>query len=274
MIPILLRIGPITIYSYGFMVAMAFIVGGWLVTSEFKLRGYSPELASSLVLWVAIASFAGARLNDILDNWPAYAADPKRMIFSSTGFVFYGGLIGGLLTAIVFARRFRIPWLTLADMCAPAMALGHAIGRQGCQISGDGDWGTPSTLPWAMAYPKAIVGWNEWTVLTLDNHYLVSGFYPDVRVHPTPIYESLLYIAVFLVLWRMRKGTPVEGRVFYVFLMLYGMSRFLVEFLRINPRVLFGLSEAQLVSLVMMIAGGAAYTLSVVRNALSSARTT
>lgn len=260
MIPILLRIGPITIYSYGFMVALAFVVGDWLVTSEFKRRRYDAGLASTLFVSVAIASFAGARLNDVIDDLPFYSADPKSIIFSSAGFVFYGGFIGGFLASIVFAHRFRFRWLTLADMCAPAVALAHAIGRQGCQLSGDGDWGTPSKLPWAMAYPKAIVGWNAETVLALDRHgNLISGFYPGVRVHPTPIYESALYIAVFLVLRRMQKRTQVEGRVFYIFLMLYGASRFLVEFLRINPRVLLRLSEAQLISLVMMIAGGAAY---------------
>src|SRR5713101_5455319 len=123
MIPIPLRIGPITIYSYG----LAFIVGDRLVTSEFKRRGYDAGLASTLVAWVAIASFGGARLNDVIDNWRIYSTDPKSIIFSSTGFVFYGGFIGGSLASIVFAHRFRIRWLTLADMCAPALALAHAI---------------------------------------------------------------------------------------------------------------------------------------------------
>jgi phosphatidylglycerol:prolipoprotein diacylglycerol transferase len=265
MIPILLRIGPITIYSYGFMVALASSsVTGWLQASS---SGYDAGLASSLVLWVAIASFGGARLNDVIDNWRIYSADPKSIIFSSTGFVFYGGFIGGLLASIVFARRFRIRSLMLADMCAPALALAHAIGRQGCQLSGYGDWGTPSRLPWAMAYPRAIVGWNAETVMAVDKHGdLIPGFYSGVRVHPTPIYESALYLAVFLVLRRMQKRTPVEGRVFYIFLMLYGASRFLVEFLRSNPRLLLGLSEAQLISLVMMIAGGASYAASITRH--------
>src|SRR5216683_7722594 len=95
MIPILLRIGPITIYSYGFMVALAFLIGDRLVASEFKRRGYGAGLASSLVLWVAIASFGGARLNDVIDNWRIYSADPKSIIFSSTGFVFYAASSGG-----------------------------------------------------------------------------------------------------------------------------------------------------------------------------------
>jgi len=263
MIPILLHIGPITVYSYGFMVALSFIVGDRLLTSEFERCGHDPALASTLVLWVAVASFAGARVNDILDNWTAYTADPKTMIFSSTGFVFYGGFLGGLITSIIFARRFRIPWLTIVDMCAPVLALGHAIGRQGCQLSGDGDWGTPSNLPWAMAYPKAIVGWNAETVLRLDKRgNLLSGFYPGVRVHPTPIYESVLYLAVFVLLWRFRGRTWVEGRVAYLFLILYGASRFVVEFLRINPRVFFGLSEAQLISLAMIIWGSSALAVS------------
>src|SRR5260370_28295260 len=160
------------------MVALAFIVGGRLLTSAFGRWGYDPALAWTLVLWVEIVSFAGARLNDILDNWPAYTAYPKSMIFSSMGFVFYGGFVGGLIASIVFARWFRIPWLTLADMCAPVLALGHAIGRQGCPLSGDGDWGMLSNLPWAMAYPKAIFGWNAEPVLSVDKQgNLLSGFY-------------------------------------------------------------------------------------------------
>jgi phosphatidylglycerol:prolipoprotein diacylglycerol transferase len=151
----------------------------------------------------------------------------------------------------------------MADICAPALIIGHAIGRLGCQFSGDGDWGLPSTLPWAMAYPKAIVGWNAQTVLKLDSHdNLVSGFFPGVRVHPTPVYESILYAAVFLFLWSIRKKPSIEqntGRLFYLYLMLAGASRFLVEFVRINPRIFLGLSEAQLISIAMMLIGIIAY---------------
>jgi phosphatidylglycerol---prolipoprotein diacylglyceryl transferase len=260
MIPVLLRVGPLTIYSYGLMMALAFIVADMVLAAECKRRSISTDFASSLVVWCAIAGLAGARLLDVINNLPAYLADPKAIIFSGSGFVWYGGLIAGVIAAYLVARRYRIGFLTTADMSAPALAIGQAIGRMGCQLSGDGDWGLPSNLPWAMAYPKAIVGWNGGTVLKLDRYgQLVSGFYPGVRVHPAPIYEAILYVGVFVLLWSLRGRSNIAGRLFYLYLILAGASRFLVEFIRINPRIWLGLSEAQFVGLFMVLVGSAAY---------------
>lgn len=275
MIPVLLQVGPIRIYSYGLMVALAFLTGDVVLASEFKRRGYDPQKASSVVLWAAVFSLLGARLNDIVDNLPAYMADPKSMLLSGAGFVYYGGFIAGTATIYVLARRFKMPFLRLADMAAPALVLGHAIGRVGCQLAGDGDWGMVSTLPWAMAYPRAIVGWNSQTVLGLDSHgELVSAFHPSVRVHPAPLYETILYLGVFIVLWSARKRIRTDGRVFYLFLMLAGASRFMVEFIRVNPRLLLGLSEAQLVSTAMLAIGAGGWLLSGARHPAAAARRT
>jgi phosphatidylglycerol:prolipoprotein diacylglycerol transferase len=235
-------------------------VGDFIVTHECRRRGYNPEMANALVVWGAIGGIVGARIYDVADDWPAYAAHPASIVFSGAGFVWYGGLIGGIIATWLVARYYGISFLTVADMGAPAVVLGQAFGRMGCQLSGDGDWGLPSKLPWAMAYPKAIVGWNPETVLKLNAHgQLVSGFYPGVRVHPTPIYEAILYVLVFLALWSWRKKAAAEGQLLYMYLVFAGAARFLVEFLRINPRVLWGLSEAQLISIVMMVAGAAAW---------------
>ena len=145
-------------------------------------------------------------------------------------------------------------------MCAAPLALGMGFGRMGCQLSGDGDWGLPSSMPWAMAYPRAIVGWGPETVLKLDSHgNLVSGFFPGVRVHPAPIYEAILYVAIFGFLWSIRKKIRLEGELLYLYLILAGAARFVVEFVRINPRVLWGLSEAQLISLIMIATGSIAW---------------
>jgi len=145
-------------------------------------------------------------------------------------------------------------------MSAPALVLGMAFGRMGCQLSGDGDWGLPSRLPWAMAYPRAIVGWGPGTVLKLDRDgNLVSGFYPGVRVHPAPIYEAIFYVATFALLWSLRKKVTREGELLYLYLILAGAARFVVEFVRINPRVLWDLSEAQLISLSMIAVGAVAW---------------
>jgi phosphatidylglycerol:prolipoprotein diacylglycerol transferase len=145
-------------------------------------------------------------------------------------------------------------------MAGPALVIGQALGRIGCLVSGDGDWGLPTTLPWGMQFPNAIVGWNGNTVLKLDSQdHLVSGFYPGVHVHPTPIYEAVAYTLIFLFLWSRRKQTKVPGQIFYIYMMLAGTARFLVEFLRVNPRVFMDLSEAQLIALVMMVLGTSLY---------------
>lgn len=273
MIPVLLHLGPIKIYSYGLMMALGFIAAYLVVTADSKRRGLNPDYASVLVVWCGAAGIVGARIYDVLDNLRAYMADPSAMIFSGAGFVWYGGLAGGIVAVWLISRRYRVRFLTTVDILAPAAAIGQAFGRIGCLLSGDGDWGLPSKLPWAMAFPHAIVGWNARTVLKLNEHgQLVSGFYPGVRVQPAPIYEAALYFGVFIVLWSLRRKINVEGRLFYLYLIMAGASRFLVEFVRINPRVLFDLSEAQLIAIVMMVVGVAAYYYSVVKQPAAQPR--
>jgi phosphatidylglycerol:prolipoprotein diacylglycerol transferase len=262
MLPVLFHLGPLTVYSFGLMMALGFLAADYVIRLECQRRGFDPEYSSSIVIGAAVAGIAGSRIYAILDDLPAYLADPKSMIFSGSGFVFYGGMIGGVLGAYLVSRWYRISFGATIDMCAPALAIGQAIGRIGCLLSGDGDWGLPSTMPWAMAYPRAIVGWNSDTVLKLDEHYhLVSGFFPGVRVHPAPIYETILYLGVFYVLWSMRKTSHPAGRLIYWYMVLAGAARFVVEFVRINPRVFGPLSEAQLIAIAMMLIGGVALML-------------
>jgi phosphatidylglycerol---prolipoprotein diacylglyceryl transferase len=263
MIPILLKLGPVTVYSYGLMMALGIIAAEVLLVIECRRRRIDSDYASTLVLWAAIGGLVGARALDVLDNFAAYAQHPATIIFSGSGFAWYGGLIGGLVAAYFVARHRGIRFLLTMDMAMPALLVGHAIGRMGCLLSGDGDWGLPTRMPWGMAYPNAIVGWNPQTVLKLNARgQLVSGFYPGVRVQPTPIFEALLYIAIAVfLLWGMRRRKWVDGRVFYLFLVLAGSARFLVEFWRINPRILWGLTEYQLFAIVMMIAGTVALLL-------------
>jgi phosphatidylglycerol:prolipoprotein diacylglycerol transferase len=257
MIPVLFHLGPLTVYSYGLMMALGFLAADYVIRLECIRRGLDPEYSSSIVIAAAVAGLIGSRVYAILDDLPTYLADPKSMIFSGSGFVFYGGMIGGLLGAYLVSRWYRIGIGVTMDMCGPALAIGQAIGRIGCLLSGDGDWGLPSTLPWAMSYPKAIVGWNSETVLKLDDHYrLISGYFPGVRVHPAPIYETILYVGVFIILWSMRKTSHPPGRIMYWYLLLGGAARFLVEFVRINPRVFYMFSEAQLIGFAMMVVGG------------------
>ena len=241
MIPDVLHLGPIPIHLFGIFLALAFLVAGWVADQEFVRKGYAPGLASSLVVWAAVGGIAGARLWIVLAAWPEFVRAPASFLLTGGGFVWFGGLAGGALAATLFFRRHGIPWLRGADAVAPALALGQAIGRIGCQLAGDGDWGEETTLPWGMAYPYAVVGWDK---------------PPGVRVHPTPLYEFAAYTAIFAVLWRLRRGTAPDGVLFSWYLVLHGTARFLVEIVRVNPRIAFGLSEAQLVSLVLVGVGG------------------
>ena len=241
MIPDILHIGPVPIHLFGIFLALAFLAAGWAAGREFERKGYDPALASSAVVWAAVGGLVGARLWILLDAWPEFVRAPWTFLVTGGGFVFYGGLLGGTLAVTLFFWREHIPWLTGADACAPAIALGQAIGRLGCQAAGDGDWGKETALPWGMAYPYAVVGWDK---------------PPGVRVHPTPLYEAAAYAAIFALLWRLRREPAADGAILALYLVLSGAARFLVEFVRVNPRIAFGLTEAQLVSLTLVVVGG------------------
>jgi phosphatidylglycerol:prolipoprotein diacylglycerol transferase len=199
-----------------------------------------PDFGWEVVLWGIIGGLVGARLWVIGEQWSTFLEAPFRFAFSSGGLAWYGGLAGGTLAVTLYFRRQSIGWLTGADAAAPALAIGQAVGRIGCQVSGDGDWGTETTLPWGMAYPHAVVGWDK---------------PPGVVVHPTPVYEFAAYLAVFFYLLRLRRRGAAPGASFGSYLALVGIARFLVEFVRINPRVLFGLTVAQIVSVLQVAIG-------------------
>ncbi len=152
-----------------------------------------------------------------------------------------------MLAATWVVRREGIPWLKAADICAPALALAYGIGRIGCHVAGDGDWGIETTAPWGVAYTNAIIGWV--------NPLTGVPYPPGVKVHPTPIYEFLQALVVFGILWSLRKKAYPDGTIFWLYLILSGVARFTVEFWRVNPPLALGLSEAQWFSLVLVAAG-------------------
>jgi phosphatidylglycerol:prolipoprotein diacylglycerol transferase len=245
--PIIVSIGPITIYSFGVMLALAFLASGNVVERELRRKHLDPELASSFVLWAAVGGLVGSRVLSFVDDWDGFVADPFAFVFTGAGFVFYGGLIGGFATVSLFIWRRGLPWAVVTDCIAHSLAVGQAIGRIGCLLAGDGDWGVPTTLPWAMRFPNAIIGWDAWVQ--------ANGLPADVLVHPAPIYESLGYATVFLVLWSLRKRPHPPGVMLWLYLILSPMVRLLVEFIRINPKIAYGLSEAQLISMVLITVG-------------------
>jgi phosphatidylglycerol:prolipoprotein diacylglycerol transferase len=240
MIPDVLHIGPIPIHLFGIFLALGFLAASHVLGLELGRKGWNPAHANSVILWAAVGGLVGARLWLVLEGWSDFVRAPAEFLLTGGGFVWYGGLVGGALALTLYFRRHGIPWLLGADAAAPALALGQAIGRIGCQLSGDGDWGAETTLPWGMAYPYAVVGWDK---------------APGVRVHPTPLYEMALYLGIFALLWTRRTRPAPDGTAIAWYLVLHGSARFLVEFLRINPEVALGLTAAQLMSLALVAAG-------------------
>jgi phosphatidylglycerol---prolipoprotein diacylglyceryl transferase len=246
-VPVLFSLGPLTVYTFGAMMALGFLVGGYAVSEGLERKGMDPEEAWSIVLWAAVGGIAGSRVLAILGDLRAFFESPLGSLISGSGFVWYGGLIGGLLSVTIFLRVRGMPWLRSVDCIAPGAAIGQAIGRIGCQVSGDGDWGHATTLPWGVAYPDAIVGWSVWLAQ--------SGLPPETRVHPAPVYETLAYSAIFVVLWKMRdRGLP-DGSVLWTYLVLSSVARFLIEAVRIEPVLALGLTEAQWIALGLAAVG-------------------
>lgn len=222
------------------MMAVAFLVAGWLLSKELNRRGMPEAFGSSIVFWAAVGGIGGAKLWAVVEDWRALIEDPLGVIFSGSGFTWYGGLVGGTAAVSWAIYRSGLPWLRVVDCISAPMALAYGIGRIGCQLAGDGDWGTVTTVPWGMAYPNAIIGWS---------------YPPGVRVHPAPIYEMLASFATFAVLWSIRKRPRPDGNLFWLYLILAPGARFFIEFYRINPVVALDLSAAQWFSLLLMAIG-------------------
>src|ERR671919_582650 len=230
-----IEIGPLTLQTFGICFALAFIAAGALIWRRLDELGKPVDWAYEMGFAALIGGIVGARLNFVIENYDTVKDDLLGNIFSGSGLVWYGGAIGGAIGVLLWAWWRGYLTLALLDLAAPALALGYAIGRIGCQVSGDGDYGKAWDGPWAMAYP--------------------DGTVPiDTPVHPTPVYETLTMGLVALLLWRLRDRLT-NGLLFALYLLLAGAERLLVEFIRRNDDVALGLTQAQLISVGMMIAG-------------------
>jgi phosphatidylglycerol:prolipoprotein diacylglycerol transferase len=236
--PVLGHIGSMPIQSFGLMLAVAFVAAGVLMQRDFARKGEPPELAWAMVIGGMLGGLLGARLNLALELPDAFRAAPVAFLTSRSGFVWYGGVLGGVLGTLWPIRHWRVSWASAADTAAPVLALGLAIGRIGCHLAGDGDWGTPSTLPWAIAYPNGTAPWLH---------------PPGVRVHPAALYECVALLTIFAALWRLRGRVAPAGALFALYLVATGLVRFAVEMVRTNPPVALGLTEAQWVSLAVAV---------------------
>ncbi len=228
--PELFKIGPITIYSYGVMLALAFVVGIYLARDRAIKAGIDSKVIMDLSVYVLLSSIVGARLLYILTNLDEYREHPLEAIFSRTGFVFYGGLIFAIIVGLWYLKRQKLPVWQIADVVAPSIPIGQAIGRIGCFLNGC-CYGKPTTLPWGVK---------------------VAGRDPlDLTpLHPTQIYSSVGDLIIFFILsywWKRRK---FEGQIFLMYLVLYSILRFVVEIYRgDNPYFLFNLTLSQLLSI-------------------------
>lgn len=247
MVPVLIELGPVALHSFGAMMALAFLVAGYVVSLEMGRKGMDPEDAWSIVLWAAVGGIVGARLFVIFSDWEGFLDRPFAFLVTGSGFIWYGGLVGGFIAVSVWIACRGYAWLRVVDCIAPALAFGQAIGRVGCQISGDGDWGVPTELPWGMSYPRAVIGWEAWT--------RSAGLPLDVTVHPAPVYETLAYSAIFLVMWRLRDRGFADGSMLWLYFVLSSIARFLVEIVRIEPIVAWGLTQAQWFAIVLVVVG-------------------
>ena len=277
---------PLPIYSFGAMVALGALVAGWLLGKELdryykagringvkmpaelqksnskgkgaQRRGKKEVLVSpSYAVWTItiialVSGFLGAKVFHALENLDKFAANPMGMLFSTGGFTFYGGLIVGTIVVIWYLRKKDLSVPVFADSLAPGLMIAYGIGRLGCHLSGDGDWGIaanldlqPGWMPdwlWAETYSKNILGVD------------LSA----APVYPTPIYEFFAGVLIFAILWSLRKHPFVNGWLFFVYLMFNGIERFLIEKIRVNNIFdLFGLevTQAEIISTAIFLIG-------------------
>jgi phosphatidylglycerol:prolipoprotein diacylglycerol transferase len=239
-------LGPITLQTFGLMMGLGFVVAGLAASRFLKELGKPVDWAYEMVFAALVGGIVGARLWWVVENWSEAKDDVLSSLFSGAGLVWYGGAIGGALAVLLWAWRRKFLTLSMFDVAAVPLAAGYAIGRIGCQLAGDGDYGIAWDGPWAMAYPDGTVPTTE-------------------EVHPTPVYETLVMGLVAILLWRWRhRWRP--GTLFGLYLVLAGAERFLVEFVRRNEEVWVGLTQPQLLSIAMM-AGGAVWIWRVNRSA-------
>ena len=236
-----LKLGPVQLSTYGLMVWLGLVCGYQVLPADLRRRKLPGDPVTMISL-LAVAGLAGSKLWHVLETPDKLFADPMGRLFSTTGFAWYGAALGGLVTLFLLARRYGIPQLTMLDVATTAAALGYAVGRLGCLLSGDGDYGIPTSLPWGMSFPEGLVPTTE-------------------HVHPTPIYEFLAGVGIFALLWKSGGRTLLQprpvGEVAAQYFLLSGLARFLVEFIRLNPRSILGFTNAQVASLGFMITGAA-----------------
>ena len=245
--PILFRVGNFPVNTYGVFLALAFLAAIFITVRLAQRDGLPKEKIYDLCLWLLLSSLVGSKLLMLLTE-PEYRQNPLLLFsldFLRSGGVFYGGLLGAIIAGYVLIRRWKLPWWKTADACAPGIALGNVLGRLGCFSAGC-CWGEPTNLPWGVSFPP-------------EGHE-ITGVPTGVHIHPTQLYESLSMLIVFFFLLWLHKRKKFSGQVILAYAIIYATVRFLIEFVRDDPRgnilgltTLTGLSTSQLVGVVVGI---------------------
>jgi phosphatidylglycerol:prolipoprotein diacylglycerol transferase len=247
MYPILFHIRNFPVNTYGVFLALAFLTAIFVTVRLAARDGLPKDRMYDLCLWLLLSSLIGSKLL-MLFTEPEYRQNPLLLFsldFLRSGGVFYGGLLGALLAGYFLMRRWKLPWWKTADACAPGIALGNVLGRQGCFAAGC-CWGKPTSRPWGVRFSE--LG-HEITGVPIDKH-----------LHPTQLYESFAMVMVFLFLLWLHKRKKFSGQVILAYAAIYATVRFLIEFLRDDPRgdilgltTLTGLSTSQMIGIVVGI---------------------
>jgi phosphatidylglycerol:prolipoprotein diacylglycerol transferase len=228
---------------------------------------YPHQRMGSILMVAAISGLIGAKLFDAMERWDDFISDPLGQLASFSGLTFYGGLICGAMGVLWYTRRFKIPLLPLLDIGAPAMMLAYGVGRIGCQLSGDGDWGIVNTAPkpgwmsflpdwmWAFDYPRNVAGEGAKILMDAPGKYRNALEQP---VFPTPFYEVIMGLALFFLLWSLRKRITKPGILWAIYLMVNGLERFFIEKIRVNSKYTIGnfsFTQAEMISSLLFIVG-------------------
>src|SRR6516225_1482495 len=240
MYPRLFELGPVTVYTYGLLLAAAYLLGLRLAMSRAKARGLDSVRVLDLGIYIIISALVGAKVLLLITDFHTFRADPRELLtLARSGGVFYGGLIFAVTVALWYIRRAGLPLWTTCDVFAPGIALGHAVGRFGCLFAGC-CYGKPTKLPWGITFTDPFAAANVGTPL-------------GVPLHPTQLYEAGAELVILAVLLATeRKGRPFAGRTFWLYMLLYAVSRFFIEFFRGDERGAVGVfSTSQFISVLL-----------------------
>jgi len=232
---------------------------------ERKIRIWPSDRVGDFTIISAVAGFIGAKIFDNLENWNRFIQDPIDNLLSPSGLTFYGGLIFAIGALYYYCRKKNISFIKLADATSPSLMLAYGIGRIGCQVAGDGDWGIVNTHPkpvswipdwlWAYDYPHNV---NKEGVPIPNCTWSDYCYHLNAPVFPTPLYEIIMALLLFAFLWSIRKKINITGRLFAIYLIVNGIERFLIEHIRVNTKYdIFGFhpTQAEIISSFLIIFG-------------------